>query len=218
MNSNLFISGGKNSNKIFLFYDSLKNELKKLENSIFSHEEHSMFYDENFIYLIGGKFLENEKYNLKTKKFEQIPKLKKIQKFPSLFLQKNILFVFNGLNEKNEITTQIQKINFSSLFQNFEEISYKNLNNLNIKIFRFSIFEINENVVYFLGGKDEKGKISNEILEFNLNNYEIKKSSFKLNNEGFFNQSQLAKISENNFGLFSLENGNPFLKISFIKN
>ena len=73
-----------------------------------------MIFDNDFIYLIGGKFLENERFNLKTKKFEKIPKLKKIQKFPSLIINKKNLFILNGLNEKNEIIEKIQKINLNS--------------------------------------------------------------------------------------------------------
>ena len=61
---------------------------------------------------------------------------------------------------------------------------------------------------------DDDG-IRDEAIQFDFNNLTAKKTEFLLEEKAYFKDSVLLRLSPNDFGNFSIEESNPFLKIKF---
>jgi len=216
-NNHLYVSGGIYGSNSFILYNPIKSRFTRHTDSLFSHEEHSLIANGQYVFLIGGRNNKTERYNIKEKKFENFGELKFIQKKPILFIHKNFLYSFFGLNENNEFIDKVQRRNIKNLKGKWEEVAINNENNIDVKMYGAGIIKINEDVIYFLGGKGKDG-LKQTSIEFNFKNMTINSTPYHLEDKAFFKDSVLMRLNENTYGNFSLESGNPFLKISFIKN
>ena len=216
-NNHLYVSGGIYGSNSFILYNPIKSRFTRHTDSLFSHEEHSLIANGQYVFLIGGRNNKTERYNIKEKKFENFGELKFIQKKPILFIHKNFLYSFFGLNENNEFIDKVQRRNIKNLKGKWEEVAINNENNIDVKMIGAGIIKINEDVIYFLGGKGKDG-LKQTSIEFNFKNMTINSTPYHLEDKAFFKDSVLMRLNENTYGNFSLESGNPFLKISFIKN
>ena len=216
-NNHLYVSGGIYGSNSFILYNPIKSRFTRHTDSLFSHEEHSLIANGQYVFLIGGRNNKTERYNIKEKKFENFGELKFIQKKPILFIHKNFLYSFFGLNENNEFIDKVQRRNIKNLKGKWEEVAINNENNIDVKMYGAGIIKINDDVIYFLGGKGKDG-LKQTSIEFNFKNMTINRTPYHLQDKAFFKDSVLMRLNENTYGNFSLEDGNPFLKISFIKN
>ena len=216
-NNHLYVSGGIYGSNSFILYNPIKSRFTRHTDSLFSHEEHSLIANGEYVFLVGGFNNKTERYNIKEKKFESLGELKFIQKRPILFIYNNYLYSFFGMNENNQIIDKVQRRNIKNLKGKWEEVAINNENNVDAKFYGAGIIKISEDVIYFLGGKGNDG-LKQTCIEFNFKNMSINNTPYKLDDKAYFKDSVVMRLSENTYGNFSLENGNPFLKITFIKN
>jgi hypothetical protein len=216
-NNHLYVSGGIYGSNSFIVYTPIKSKFTRHTDSLFSHEEHSLLANGQFVFLIGGDNKKTEKYKIKERKFENFGELKFIQKKPILFIHKNYLYSFFGMNENNEFIDRVQRRNIKNNNGKWEEIAINNKFNVDVKMIGAGIMKINEDVIYFLGGKGKEG-LRKTTIEFNFKNMSLNVTPYNLEEKAYFKDSVLMRLNNNTYGNFSLEDGNPFLKITFVKN
>ena len=216
-NNKLYILGGvddfNKSSKIFLEFDPIKEKIIRLPDSKYSHSRHSLFAYDNQIFVIGGDRLECEKYDINKNEWSTLPNLSFKQIYPVLYVHNDIMYSFFGIDENTRKTDNVQKLNLKNNKAKWIKVVYKK-NKCNLCVFGCGIAKINENSVLFLGGMDDEG-IRDEAIQFDFNNLSAKKTEFLLEEKAYFKDSVLLRLSPNDFGNFSIEETNPFLKIKF---
>ena len=216
-NNKLYILGGvddfNKSSKIFLEFDPIKEKIKRLPDSKYTHSRHSLFAYDNQIFVIGGDRLECEKYDINKNEWSSLPNLSFKQIYPVLYVHNDIMYSFFGIDENIRKTDCVQKLNLKNNKAKWQKVVYKK-NKCNLCVFGCGIAKINENCVLFLGGMDDNG-IRDEAIQFDFNNLSAKKTEFLLEEKAYFKDSVLLRLSPNDFGNFSIEETNPFLKIKF---
>ena len=219
-NNKLYILGGINTNsqpsKIFLEYDPIKHHIKRLPDSINVHSKHSLFAYNNQIYAIGGDKLECEKFDIIKNEWSTLPNLSFKQIYPVLYVHNDILYSFFGIDENIKKCDNIQKLNLKNPKAKWIKVNYKR-NKCNLNVYGCGIAKINENCVLFLGGMDDNG-IRDDAIQFDFSTLTAKKTDFLLEEKAYFKDSILLKLSQKDFGNFSIEDSNPFLKINFQVN
>ena len=216
-NNKLYILGGvddfNKSSKIFLEFDPIKEKIKRLPDSKYTHSRHSLFAYDNQIFVIGGDRLECEKYDINKNEWSTLPNLSFKQIYPVLYVHNDIIYSFFGIDENIRKTDCVQKLNLKNNKAKWQKVVYKK-NKCNLCVFGCGIAKINENCVLFLGGMDDNG-IRDEAIQFDFNNLSAKKTEYLLEEKAYFKDSVLLRLSPNDFGNFSIEETNPFLKIKF---
>ena len=138
------------------------------------------------------------------------------QIYPVLYVHNDILYSFFGIDENIKKTDNVQKLNLKNTKGKWQKVIYKR-NKCNLCVFGCGIAKINDNSVLFLGGMDDSG-IRDEAIQFDFNNLIAKKTELQLEEKAYFKDSVLLRLSPNDFGNFSIEESNPFLKIKFQVN
>ena len=219
-NNKLYILGGVDDfnrpTKIFLEFDPIKDKIKRLPDSKFTHSRQSLFAYNDQIFVIGGDRLECEKYDINKNEWSILPNLSFKQIYPVLYVHNDILYSFFGIDENIRKTDNVQKLNLRNNKSKWQKVIYKR-NKCNLCVFGCGIAKINDNSVLFLGGMDDNG-IRDEAIQFDFNNLIAKKTEFFLEEKAYFKDSVLLRLSPNDFGNFSIEESNPFLKIKFQVN
>ena len=217
LNNKLYILGGSDDfnkpSQLFFEYDSLKNTIKKLPNSKYTHSRHSLFAYDNQIFVVGGDRLECEKYDINTNEWSVLPSLSFKQIYPVLYVHDNILYSFFGIDEKFRKTDSAQKLNLKSPKSVWTKLTYKK-NGCNLCLYGCGIAKINDNCILFLGGMDDTG-IRQDAVQFDFSNLTANKTDFIMEEKAYFKDSVLLKLSPKSYGNFSIEETNPFLKIKF---
>ena len=219
-NNKLYILGGiddsSSSSKIFLLYDPIKDKIRRLPDSKYPHSKHSLFAYNDMIYAIGGDNLECEKYDINNNEWTVLPNLSFKQIYPVLYVHNDILYSFFGIDENIKKSDNIQKLNIKNPRGKWQKVNYKR-NKCNLCVYGCGIAKINENCVLFLGGMDDNG-IRDDAIQFDFSNLTAKKTDFLLEEKAYFKDSILLRLSQKDFGNFSIEDTNPFLKIKFQVN
>ena len=213
----LYIMGGENkdgtASNLFLIYDTIKSTLIRGPNSKNEHLSHTLIANDDYIYSIGGKNLNCERYSFAKNEWSDLPSLNKIQQYPILYFYQHYIYAFFGLNQLNEPIDIIQRLNLNNVNAKWEEFQYIR-NNINCKFYNAGIIEINPDEIYFMGGKDENG-VRNNVIHFNFKNKTFSTTPFVLEEKVCFKESFLLKIKKDVYGNFSMEKNNPFLQINF---
>ena len=219
-NNKLYILGGVDdftkSSNIFLEYDPIKEKIRRLPDSKFSHSRHSLFAYNEEIFVVGGDKLECEKYDINKNEWSILPNLSFKQIYPVLYVHNDNLYSFFGIDENIKKTDNIQKLNLRNNKAKWQKVTYKR-NKCNLCVFGCGIAKINENCILFLGGMDDNG-IRDEAIQFDFSNLTAKKTDFLLEEKAYFKDSVLLRLSPKDFGNFSIEETHPFLKIKFQVN
>ena len=219
-NNKLYILGGVDdftkSSNIFLEYDPIKEKIRRLPDSKFTHSRHSLFAYNEQIFVVGGDKLECEKYDINKNEWTILPNLGFKQIYPVLYVHNDNLYSFFGIDENIKKTDNIQKLNLRNNRAKWQKVNYKR-NKCNLCVFGCGIAKINENCVLFLGGMDDNG-IRDEAIQFDFSNLSAKKTEFLLEEKAYFKDSVLLRLSQKDFGNFSIEDSHPFLKIKFQVN
>ena len=219
-NNKLYILGGiddfSRSTSIFLEYDPIKNILKRLPDSKYTHSRHSLFAYNNQIFVVGGDRIECEKYDIIQNEWSTLPNLSFKQIYPVLYVHNDILYSFFGIDESIRKTDEAQKLNLKNSRSKWTKLAYKR-NKCNLFLYGCGIAKISDNVVLFLGGMDDNC-IRQDAIQFDFSNLTASKTDFILENKAYFKDSVLLKLSPKTYGNFSIEETNPFLKIEFKVN
>ena len=219
-NNKLYILGGMSDDslntKIFLEYDPIKDKMRRLPDSKYPHSKHSLFVYNDQIYSIGGDKLECEKYDINKNEWSILPNLSFQQIYPVLYVHNDILYSFFGIDENIKKTDNIQKLNLKNAKSKWQKVNYKR-NKCNLCVYGCGIAKINENCILFLGGMDDNG-IRDNAIQFDFSTLTAKNTDFLLEEKAYFKDSILLKLSKKDFGNFSIEESNPFLKIKFQVN
>ena len=133
-----------------------------------------------------------------------------------LYVHNDILYSFFGIDENIKKTDNIQKLNLKNAKSKWQKVNYKR-NKCNLCVYGCGIAKINENCILFLGGMDDNG-IRDDAIQFDFSNLTAKKTDFLLEEKAYFKDSILLRLSQKDFGNFSIEDTNPFLKIKFQVN
>jgi hypothetical protein len=216
-NNKLYILGGEEKEKktnIFIEYDGIKNIFKRLPDSKFAHVNHSLFAYENSIYCIGGKETDCEKYDFQTNTWTILPKLNFVQENPVLYVHNNILYSFFGNDENGKKCDNIQKLNIKNNKSKWMNVIY-NRNECDLKISGCGIVKINENCIYFFGGKTDSG-ISKSAIEFDFSTMKANKTSCSLTQSAYFKDSLMLKVSGDKYGNYSMNKDYPLILVSGI--
>ena len=214
-NNKLYILGGEEKEKktnIFIEYDGIKNIFKRLPDSKFAHVNHSLFAFENSIYCIGGKETDCEKYDFQTNTWTILPKLNFVQENPVLYVHNNILYSFFGTDENGKKCDNIQKLNIKNNKSKWMNVIY-NRNECDLKISGCGIVKINENCIYFFGGKTDSG-ISKSAIEFDFSTMKANKTSCSLTQSAYFKDSLMLKVSGDKYGNYSMNKDYPLILVS----
>ena len=216
-NNKLYILGGVDdfniSSKIFLEYDPIKNTLIRLPDSNFSHSRHSLFAYNDQIFVVGGDKLECERFDINKNEWNILPNIIFKQIYPVLYVHNDILYSFFGIDENIRKTDNVQKLNLKNNKAKWQKLLYKK-NKCNLCVYGCGIAKIDDNSILFLGGMDDNG-VRDESIQFDFNNLSAKKTEFYLEEKAYFKDSVLLRLSANDFGNFTIEETNPFLKIKF---
>ena len=214
-NNKLYILGGEDRGKkscLFIEYDGIKNSFKRLPESKLPHTHHSLLAFENSIYCIGGKDMECEKYDFDTNTWTNLPKLNFVQENPVLYVHNNILYSFFGNDENGKKSDNIQKLNIKNPKSKWLSVVY-NRNGLNLKMSGCGIIKINENCIYFFGGKTEDS-ISKDAIEFDFSSMRANKTKCQLGQSAFFKDSLMLKVSDDQYVNYSMDKENPIILVS----
>ena len=219
-NNKLYILGGtsdeSSATKIFIVYDPIKDKMRRLPDSLYPHSKHSLFVYKDQIYAIGGDNLQCERYDINKNEWSTLPNLSFIQIYPVLYVHDDTLYSFFGIDENIKKSDNIQKLHLNNKKAKWQKVNYKR-NKCNLNVYGCGIAKINENCILFLGGMDDNG-IRDDAIQFDFSNLTAKKTDFLLEEKAYFKDSILLKLSKKDFGNFSIEESNPFLKIKFQVN
>ena len=214
-NNKLYIMGGiddfSQSTSIFLEYDPIKNIIKRLPDSKYTHSRHSLFAYNNQIFVVGGDRLECEKYDIITNEWKLLPNILFKQIYPVLYVHNDILYSFFGIDENTKKTDNAQKLNLKNSRGKWMKLNYKR-NGCNLFMFGCGLAKFDENSILFMGGMDDNG-MRKEAIKFDFNNLTASKTHYIMDQEAYFKDSVLLKLSSKGYGNFSIDDTNPFLKI-----
>jgi len=218
----LYFTGGqeyiKGAGKLFLAIsnNSLVQNAIKLPSMKYNHWNHSMIANKGKIYVIGGYNTNKcEYYDIAEKTWKEMPNLIENERQRSmLFIEKNYLYCFMGLNQSGILNT-VERINLDNIDEGWENIIVVNSNHINLKFYGSGIIRMNNaNKIYFVGGKKENKKketcFKRTIYEFSFDNNEIAVSDFKIENDLFFIENRLYAMDATDCGNF-INVGNGFL-------
>ena len=203
----LYLAGGRNKGKLstkFLYFDPSNSNriVYNYNDSNFSHINGSMIGFNNFIYLIGGeKNKKCERFNLETKNWEVLPDLSRETESPILFVYKNYLYAFFGINSDGKIINTILRLNLNNTKGIWDKVLYNNLDNLNLNIYGCGLILTSDedgDSLCFLGGKTET-EIKKWIFLFNFNDFSFKMlDDAEIDINVYFKENLFHKIENDN--------------------
>ena len=169
----LYISGGKVKSlggKSFWRINSVKTNIEKLKDLPLDKENHSMiFIPSRYIYIIGGNNKNTFYYDELFDTFTSWAEMNKPVKKPSLILLNNTFIYSFGEQTENSINDFFERTNLKSNNASWESLILKN-QFLPVKDFGVAMSDDNE--IYFLGGRKERGE---KVYKFNLSTQQIEK-------------------------------------------
>ena len=215
----LYICGGYDSStdsisNTFYSYEPKRNVFKRLKNMNEPHCDHSMFYYNDRVYIVGGNTPKCEKYNIKRKLWVQMPSLKIIQNKPSLYIYNNWLYSFFGEDEHGNYTDIVQRVKLNCKGNEEWEIVNYDKGECDLQMEGCGIIELATDEICFLGGKGKDG-LRKSAIKFSFKDMKAMDSKCLLGEKGHFGSSMLVKLKNDNFGNFTLEEANYFLKFDF---
>ena len=180
----LYITGGqemqKDIGKLFLKLsvniDDYKVELLKMPMMNYSHWNHSMISNKNYIFSIGGYNSNKcELFNINTLKWEKMLNLNCNERQKSMLaIYKDFLYCFMGYTQI-EILNSIERINITNniLINKWEILNISNESNSNLKFYGSGTINY-RNEIFFIGGKigfgDHEEDYKDEVCKFNFDN------------------------------------------------
>ena len=196
----LFISGGRSGvddvgeSKSFFKINNIKIAIEKLEDLPMEKECHSMIYiPKKYIYFIGGKNRGTFYYDFNYKTFKLWAPLKSKKKFPALVLVNHSVIYAFGQQIKLTNRDFIEKTNIKSS-PKWEIVNVKISEPFSLR--RFGAVLSNDDKIYFVGGRKEKG---DKVLFYDIKNNEIDKSNqinsaIRISEPNFYNLNEFSSV------------------------
>ena len=218
----LYVTGGqeklKGVSKLFLrvtinIEKESKARMVKMPSMLFSHWNHSMISNDNYIFVIGG-FNSNkcEAFNLRTLKWEAMPDLNSPERqSPILTIHDDYLYAFMGHTQYN-ILDNVERINIKNLGSNkWENVIVSNPNNVNTRFYGAGVYYVKDDL-YFIGGKNGLGNgdtdYKSEIYCYHFDKNEFLNTDICYKGNLVFVENKFHHVSEENVGNFiDVDNG-----------
>jgi hypothetical protein len=212
-NNILYFTGGQERQngigKIFLRLSIQKDYdriiLKKMPNMLYSHWNHSMIANDNYIFVVGGYNSNKcEYFNLKTLKWGSMPNLNSEERQRAmLVIYKDYLYAFMG-HTQFDILDSVERININKLGSSkWEKVSISNPKNINLKFYGSGIYN-NNGVLYFIGGKvgleNNDVDYKNDIHMFNFDKMLFSTNNVSTGGNLDFIENQFHHSNEGNIG------------------
>jgi hypothetical protein len=184
-------------------YDYDMNYLCELNNMSEGRQMHSMVNIDEYVYAIGGLGVKSvECFNLDYETWDRLPDLNYDRKDPGVcVVNGNILYVFMGYSQT-----------VSDICKNFEryEINVSN---------KWDLLPVNDYVGYklrtscavlaydsgflIIGGFAAASESLNSVCYFDIDDYTLKRSNYKLPFTAAFSEKSMFTFNDNDFYLFS---------------
>ena len=197
----LFVSGGiYDDNEINNFW-IINHESFNIKNvkMLFNKSDHSMIYvnhyDEEFIFIAGGKDLKTFYYNIKSKRFSKWGNMNYAHNRPALIYIDNYIYCFDTSTKKNDINferTNLDDIShkWEKIVPNFENAKIRNLVNKG-----FGVVSCGGGKIMLCGG---------DIINMNPYLYDVNKNLISINENCddilfAFSDKNFYKINNNSY-------------------
>ena len=183
----LFFTGGKETQKgigkLFLritmnIENDSKAKIIKMPSMCYSHWNHSMIANENYIFVIGGYNSNKcEAFNMQTLKWESMPDLNSPERqCAMLFIYGDYLYAFMGYNQ-NDIMDSVERINITKKGNSkWENVIVTNNGNINLKFYGAGVYNVKDKL-FFIGGKyghgNEEKDYKSKIYCYDFNKMEF---------------------------------------------
>ncbi len=183
----LFFTGGKETQKgigkLFLritmnIENDSKAKIIKMPSMCYSHWNHSMIANENYIFVIGGYNSNKcEAFNMQTLKWESMSDLNSPERqCAMLFIYGDYLYAFMGYNQ-NDIMDSIERINITKKGNSkWENVIVTNNGNINLKFYGAGVYNVKDKL-FFIGGKyghgNEEKDYKSKIYCYDFNKMEF---------------------------------------------
>ncbi len=215
----LYISGGILSDgslsNEFLLYDNSDNSITLLGNLAEKRADHSMFFHDKNIYILGGQSTKTtEIFNIasNTIVIKQNVNYEAVDN-PIVWIQAGYLYSFFGTKE-GVSKPFVQRTNLRLDVLKWEKVAYNRANNnLTCNLFGSGIIPCGTSEIYFFGGKNEQGATNQSII-YNFQTKEFLDAGLPLEQGQFFKDTRFIDLGNETFGQFSLTEYDNFLKIN----
>ena len=210
-----YFSGGqekmKGVSKIFLRMNTNiengKIEMTKMPTMLYSHYNHSMISNDNYIFVIGGNNSNKcEAFNIRTSKWEAMPDLNSAERQRAILaIYDNYLYAFMGCTQFGILDT-VERIYIKDLKNNkWEKVNVKNPSNINIKFYGAGVYCLNGEL-FFVAGKKGIGNndddYKKEICSFKFDTGEFLTDGIYFNENLEFIENQFHHLNDSNIGNF----------------
>ena len=207
----LYFTGGqetqKGTGKIFLRIDlnvDGKVKMTKMPSMLYSHWNHTMVANDNYIFVIGGYNSNKcEAFNLRTLKWEEMPNLYSNERQRTILtIHDNYLYAFMGYSQFG-ILDSVERININIKDfgkKNWEVVTITNLSKIDIKFYGAGVYYLNGEL-YFIAGKKSLGNddssYKTDICSFKFNEGEFVSYSTYFEQKLEFIENQFHKVNQN---------------------
>jgi len=219
-NGKLYISGGflcdGTLSDEFLMYDYMDNLVTLLNNLKEKRANHSMYFYEKNIYIIGGEgsksieifnIFDNNLISKYNHNFEAVDN-------PIIWIHNEYIYSFFGLKKGFYVDfVQRAHLKFESLNLKWDKISYKKTGDITCNIIGSGIIPCGKNEIYFFGGRNETESV-NQSMVYNFDNKEFSNADVPLEQGQYFEDTKFIELGYRTFGQFSLTEYDNFLKIN----
>lgn len=211
----LYVSGGQisltQSSSIFLKYDPMTHNLKRLDDIPTPKHSHSLIHFHDFIFSIGGYATNScERFDLKDQKWVKLANLNSEERqTPILYIQGMWLYAFFGYKQGEYLET-IERLNIKSQKSKWENILYLNPENINMGFIGAGIIRRDDTII-LLGGKDKNGD-KTSVTQYSFTNNTFATCEFNLDEVAYFMESNFIKFEDGDYALFN-EKANQLLKL-----
>lgn len=217
-NGKLYICGGQLSDgslsNEFLVYDNSDNSITLLGNLAENRVNHSMFFYDKNIYIIGGQNTKTiEIFNIQS----NVISAKQNVNYEAvdnavLWIHAGYLYSFFGIKQSVSVDF-VQRVNLKLEVLKWEKVAYKKTKDITCNLVGCGIIPCGNAEIYFFGGKGENGTTNQSII-FNLETKEFSDAGVPLEQGQFFKDTRFIELGNQTFGQFSLTEYDNFLKIN----
>ena len=194
-------------------YDCSTNILIRIADLPAAKHSASLIISNDFAYCVGGSNNSVEKFDLKLLKWTKLSSLGDDRLRPVLWVHNYYLYAFFGIKNGNYIDT-IERLNIKNIKAKWENVPYKTDKDFknNLKMIGCAIVPSGINEIYMVGGKT-KDSLKKNAVSYDFSNFIFKSINIELPDETYFQESSLIELSDSQFGQFTMDKSENFLKI-----